>query len=475
MIRRLITIVATAALLTGCIDLAPRYRQPVQPTPPAFPSGPAYATATEVQPVVPRRDFFVDPKLRTLIDEALVNNRDLRIAVANILTARGQYQVQRSDLFPKLNAQAGATLGQFPAGVSSSGVGGASGGAATSFREHQYSLEGAVSAFQLDLFGKERNLTRQAFSQYLATKAARDAAQITLISEVATDALTLGSDRSLLAVAQQAVINGDATLAITRARFQGGVASEIDVFQAETFSEQARSDVARLTTQVAQDRNALELVVGAPVPDDKLPSGIDDPGVAIAKLPSGLPSSVLLSRPDVVQAEDVLKGANANIGAARAAFFPSISLTGAGGLTSTAMSRLFSAAAETWTFLPTITQPIFDFGANAGNLNVAKGQRDADLANYEKTVQTAFREVADALARRGTIEAQLAAERALNEAAAGSLKLSSARYERGVDTYLNTLVAQRTLYAAQQTLISAELIRATNLVTLYTALGGGIR
>ena len=233
--------------------------------------------------------------------------------------------------------------------------------------------------------------------------------------------------------------------------------------------------MARLTTQVAQDRNALELVVGAPVPDADLPGGIDDPGVAIARLPEGLPSSVLLARPDVVQAEDVLKGANANIGAARAAFFPAISLTGSGGVTSLALSTLFRSAAETWTFVPSISQPIFDFGQNQGNLNIAKGQRDADLAMYEKTVQTAFREVADALARRGTVDAQLAAERALSAAAAGNLKLSTARYERGADTYLNELVAQRTLYSAQQSLISTQLILATNLVSLYTALGGGAR
>ena len=215
--------------------------------------------------------------------------------------------------------------------------------------------------------------------------------------------------------------------------------------------------------------------VGAPVPDADLPAGVDDPGVAIANLPAGLPSSVLLARPDVAQAEDVLKGANANIGAARANFFPDISLTGSGGVTSLALSTLFRSASETWTFIPTISQPIFDFGQNTGNLNVAKGQRDADLAQYEKKVQTAFREVADALARRGTIDAQLAAERALSTAAAGNLRLSTARYERGADTYLNELVAQRTLYSAQQSLIATQLTLATNLVTLYTALGGGVR
>ena len=472
--RRTVSVLAVAAVLSGCIDLAPKYRQPVQPTPAAFPSGPAYATATDTRPLVAWREFFFDPKLRALIDEALVNNRDLRIAVGNILTARGQYQVQRSDQFPKLNVQAGATYGQFPSGVSPGAGGGASAGAGV-YNERLYNLGAGVSAFQLDLFGKQRNLTRQAFEQYLSTRAARDAAQITLISEVANDALTLGADRALLAVSQQAVVNGETTLAVTRARFQGGIASELDVFQARTFSEQARSDVARLTTQVAQDRNALELVVGAPAADVDLPADVDDPGVAIANLPAGLPSSVLLSRPDVIQAEDVLKGANANIGAARANFFPDISLTGSGGVTSLALSTLFRSASETWTFIPTISQPIFDFGQNQGNLNIARGQRDADLAQYEKTVQTAFREVADALARRGTIDAQLAAERALGAAAAGNLRLSTARYERGADTYLNELVAQRTLYSAQQSLIQTQLILATNLVTLYTALGGGVR
>ncbi len=475
MIRRLLLAGAAAASLAGCIDLAPHYQRPAQPTPPAFPSGPAYAPATRVQDVVPWRAFFVDPKLQAVIDEALVNNRDLRVAVANILTARGQYQVQRSDLFPKLNAQVSANYGQYPTGVpSSSGIGGGSSGGGV-YNERLYSAQGAVSAFQLDLFSRERNLTRAAFEQYLSTRAARDAAQITLVSEVVTDILTLGADRALLDVAKQALVNGEATLTVTQARFHAGVASELDVFQAQTFSEQARSDVARLTTQVAQDRNALELVVGAPVPDQDLPAGIDDPGVAISNLPEGLPSTVLLTRPDVVQAEDALKGANANIGAARAAFFPNISLTGSGGVTSTALSTLFRSAAETWTFIPTITQPIFDFGQNQGNLNIAKGQRDAAVAQYEKSVQTAFREVADALARRGTIGAQLAAEQALTNAATGSLKLSTARYERGADTYLNELVAQRTLYSAQQTLIAAKLALGINLVNLYTALGGGVR
>ena len=282
----------------------------------------------------------------------------------------------------------GGTGGERQASAERGATSTTTGGSAV-YNERLYSVgRRECRAFQLDLFGKQRNLTRQAFEQYLSTRAARDAAQITLISEVATDALTLGSDRALVGrVSKQAVLNGEATLSITRARFQGGIASELDVFQAETFSEQARSDVARLTTQVAQDRNALELVVGAPVPDaDSAGAGSTIPASPSPDLPAGLPSSVLLARPDVVQAEDVLKGANANIGAASVRnFFPDISLTGSGGVTSTRPLDIVSAsAAETWTFAPTITQPIFDFGQNKGNLNAAKGQRDADLAHVRK-------------------------------------------------------------------------------------------
>jgi len=480
--RRAVTAAIAALALAGCIDLAPRYHRPAEPTPAVFPTGPAYAPpSAAVQPVVGWRDFFSDAKLKTVIDEALANNRDLRIAVANIAAARAQYQVQRSNLFPHLNANAGAVFGQFPAG-SSSGFGGGTGtgggtvpsGAASPFTEHQYNIGLGVSAFELDLFGRLRDLSKAAQEAYFATREGRDAAQITLIGEVAADYVTLASDRSLLKIAEDTVASGGKTLDLTRARFGGGIASALDVAQAQTVVQQARFDVARLTTQVAQDRNALELVVGAPVADALLPDEIGAPVVVLSRLPAGLTSAVLLRRPDVLQAEDQLRGANANIGAARAAFFPTISLTGSGGLTSTALSTLFRGAAATWTFAPSITQPIFDFGANRGNLNLAKAQRDLAVATYEKAVQTAFREVADALAQRGTIDAELAAQRALVAAALDSLTLANARYQAGADTYLNALIAQRTYYAAQQTLVTTELTQATNLVTLYTALGGGL-
>jgi multidrug efflux system outer membrane protein len=463
----------TTTLLAGCIDLAPAYHRPAAPTPTNFPTGPAYpAPPVESRPVVGWRDFFADPKLKTVIDQALANNRDLRVAVANIEAARAQYHVQRAALFPTINAQAAATLAQEPTSVIAGGA--IPGGAASSYYEHVYSLTGGVSAYQLDLFGKVRNLTRATQDQYFATREARDAAQITIVSETAADYLTVGSDRALLAIAEDTLKSGTATLEVTQHRFQAGVDSQLDVSQAQTVVQQARFDVARLTTQVAQDRNALDLVVGAPVSDDLLPTGLGDPVVVLERLPEAVSSSVLLDRPDVLQAEDQLRAANANIGAARAAFFPDISLTGSGGLTSLALSTLFRGASETWSFAPTITQTIFDAGANRGNLDYAKAQRDLGVANYEKAIQVAFREVADALAQRGTIDEELAAQQALTAAAANALRLSTARYEKGSDTYLNVLIAQRALYSARQTLVASQLAEANNLVTLYTALGGGL-
>ena len=460
-----------ALVLAGCIDLAPRYHRPAQPTPAAFPTGPAYpAQGATVQPIVGWRDFFSDPKLKAVIDEALANNRDLRAAVENIAIARAQYQVQRSALFPQIAATAGATIGQEPASV----VTGSSAPGQGEVNIRQYNVGVGVAAYQLDLFGKVRNLTRAAQDQYFANRQARDAAQITLVSQVAADYLTLASDRSLLKIAQDTVVSGGKTLDLTQARFTGGVASGLDVAQAQTIVEQARFDVGRLTTQVAQDRNALELLVGAPVGDDLLPAQIGAPAVVLSRLPAGLTSVVLLRRPDVLSAENQLEGANANIGAARAAFFPSITLTGSGGLISTALSTLFRASSATWSFAPAITQPIFDAGANRGNLALAKAQRDLAVETYEKAVQTAFREVADALAQRGTIDAELGAQRAFVAAAEESLRLANARYDRGADTFLNALIAQRSYYVAQQTLVTTQQTEAINLVTLYTALGGGL-
>jgi multidrug efflux system outer membrane protein len=464
-----LVLICLGSTLAGCIDLAPAYLRPPQPTPATF-SGAAASPSVD-RPPVGWRDFFADARLKALIEQALANNRDLRVAVANIAAARAQYHVQRAAQFPTITAGPSATFASIPAEVA---AGGAVPQGTSAYSEHIYSLTGGVSAYQLDLFDKVRDLTRAAQDQYFATQAARDAAQITLVSEVASDYLTLGADRALLKIAQETMTSGQASLSVIQGRFDAGIDSGLDVAQAKQVVQQARFDVARLTTQIAQDRDALNLVVGAPVKDDLLPAGVVDEPAVLAALPAAVSSSVLQRRPDVVEAEDQLKAANANIGAARAAFFPSIDLTGSGGLTSLALSTLFKGASTTWTFAPTVSQTIFDAGANKGNLAYAKAQRDLATANYEKAIQAAFRDVADALALRATIDEQLSAQQALTDAADQDLSLSAARFDKGSDTYLNVLIARRTLYTAQQTLVAARLAKATNLVTLYTALGGGL-
>jgi len=472
-VRRFAPLLVLAALsLSACIDLAPKYRRPAQPTPATFPTGPAYPpTPAVAQPVVGWRDFFSDPKLKSVIEQALANNRDLRVAVANIAAARAQYQVQRAALFPTIAATGSATLGQEPASVVTGGV---TPGVKGEYDEHVYSATVGTTAYELDLFGKVRDLTRAQQEQYFATRQARDAAQITLVSEVANDYLTIGSDRALLGIAQDTLKSSSSTLEVIRHRFEIGIDSGLDVSQAQTTVQQARFDVARLTTLVAQDRNALDLVVGKPVSDEDLPAGVDETAVVIDHLPAAIGSDVLLARPDVLEAEDQLRAANANIGAARAAFFPSIELTGSGGVTSLALSALFTGASGTWAFAPQISQTIFDFGANKGHLAYSKAERDVSVATYEKAVQTAFREVSDALAQRGTIDEQLSAQQALTDASANALRLSTARFEQGSDTFLNVLIAQRALYVARQTLVAAELAKTANMVSLYTTLGGGL-
>jgi multidrug efflux system outer membrane protein len=317
-----------------------------------------------------------------------------------------------------------------------------------------------------------RSLSESALQDYFGTEAAVRASRLTLTAEVARVYLTLAADRSLLAIARETAAVSERSVELTRARLSGGIAPRSDLRQAETVLEQARSDVASLTTLVAQDRNALELLVGRPVSDGELPSAIESVDGLLSELPAGLDSHVLLRRPDVLQAEYQLRSANAQIGAARAAFFPRISLTAVAGLASTALSSLFSAGAFAWSVQPSLLVPIFDAGANRGNLEAARGIREARIGQYQKTIQTAFREVADALARRGTIGAQLDAQVKLEAAARDSYELANARYREGVESYLSSLDAQRTLYGAQRTLASTRLIRATNLVELYRALGG---
>ncbi len=453
-------------LLAGCISLAPRYERPASPAPQAWPQGDAY-TPTQAGHAADLawRDFFTDPRLKSVIDLALNNNRDLRVAILNIEEARAQYSEQRAALVPAVSATGSATSERSPAGLNQFGP----------KRDVRiYSADVGVSAFELDLWGRVRNLTKQAQEQVLATEEARRAAQISLISEVAADYLTLEADRQRLRTAEDTLKADQETLRITEARFSDGVVSELDVRQAQTVVDQARSDVLTYTTQAAQDLNALNLVVGAATPDALLPPGQDQPLPTLADVPAGLSSDVLLGRPDVLQAEHQLRGYNANIGAARAAFFPTISLTGSTGSESLYLDRLFQPGSGTWIFNPSVSLPIFAGGKNVAALKLSKAQRDVAVAQYELAIQTAFRETADALAQRGTAARQIEAQEQLVESASAALRLSQARYQKGVDTYLSLLDAQRTLYAAQQTLITARANRATNLVTLYRVLGGGV-
>jgi multidrug efflux system outer membrane protein len=471
--------VLMAVLMAGC-TLAPTYERPALPVPAALPSGGAYGLA---QPAptpaadVRWRDFFTDPKLRRVIQLALDNNRDLRVAVLNVAEARAQYRVQRSALAPHINANFDPTIEHLPASVLGAEAGvntstlGVSANQSVDIQYYQATL--GVSSYELDLWGRVRSLSRQALEQYFATEEARRAAQISLISQVATAYVTYAADLERLDTAQRTVDNDKTSLNLTQQRFNAGVASELDVRQAQSALEQANAGVSTYTTTVAQDVNALRLLVGADVPSDLLPTPLQDQVVTLPDLPAGLSSELLLRRPDVMEAEHQLKGYNANIGAARAAFFPTIELTGGGGSTSTSLSRLFGPASGAWTFTPTVTLPIFSGGRNVANLNLAKAQKEMAVAQYEKAVQTAFREVADALAQHGQIASLVSANEREVDAVSHSFSLSSARYQRGSDTYLNVLNAQVTLFQAQQNLIAARLTRAVNLITLYQTLGGG--
>ncbi|AYJ85623.1 efflux transporter outer membrane subunit [Sphingomonas paeninsulae] len=461
-----------ATALTGC-SFEPKYIRPAHAVPLSWPAGDAYLRNSEATlPSVTYKDLFRDPKLQAIIGRALVDNQDIAIALANVASARSQYRVQRAALLPGIDASAGVTTGD--SGSSSTNINNGTGTTVSggSSRRTSYTAQVGISAFEVDLFGRVRNLTKASLQEYLATEAGVRAARLTLVSEIASTYLTLATDRSLLGIANDTQVSASKSVDLTRARLKGGIAPRTDLRQAETILDQARSDAANLTTVVAQDRNALELLVGGPVADAELPSSIESIDTLLGELPAGLGSQILLRRPDVVEAEYRLRANNARIGAARANFFPTISLTALAGFASTALSSLFTGNAFAWSVAPSASLPLFDGGANRGNLAFANAQRDLTVAQYKQTVQTAFREVADALARRGTIDRQTQAQIDLETAARDSDFLAEARYKEGIDTFLNRLDSQRTLYTARRALASARLLRADNLVTLYRVLGG---
>lgn len=454
--------------LSGC-SLIPDLDTPKPPVAQTWPSGPAYADETAATGAKTLADLgwdevFRNTTLHALIVAALDTNRDLRVAALNVEAARAAYGVTEANLLPEVDAGGGRTRTRTPPELSSSG---------RAITSTTYTAKLGVTAFELDFFGRVRSLNQQALEKFLETQEAQTDVRISLIAEVANAWLTLQADRRQLSLTQETLSTRQESQNLIDAKFRNGIASQLDVAQARTSLETARVNLAAYTRSVAQDRNALELLVGRPLTDAEIADDGDDLSGLVALPPAGLSSEVLLRRPDIREAEHSLKAANAYIGAARAAFFPTISLTGSAGFGSARLGSLFEGASRAWTFAPEVSVPIFDAGKNQANLDAAKAERDIAVASYEKTIQTAFREVSDGLAARKTLVDQISAQKALVAASQDSFDLSKARYDRGVSSYLDVLDAQRSLYSAQQTQISLELSQLSNLVSLYKSLGGG--
>ncbi|ALV92302.1 MULTISPECIES: efflux transporter outer membrane subunit [Pantoea] len=451
--------------LAGCVSLDPHYDRPKDAVSTTTPAGDAYrnqqGTAANYRDIS-WQNYVLDAKLRQVVAMALDSSRDLREAVASVKSAHAQYGEERADLFPSLSAGVSGTRSRALTGE----------GNQTALSS-SYTAEGSVSSFELDLFGKNQSLTRQQYETYLGTLEGARSTRLTVLYNTVDYWLQLAADRSNLAIAKETAESARQSLEVTRKRMQNGVDSMVDVASAETTYQSAQADVASYTTSVAQDKNALDLVVGKSVPDNLLPESIESIGNALRSVPAGVSSDALNNRPDVLQAEHNLKAANANIGAARANFFPSISLTASGGVGSSDLSSLFKNGAGVWSFAPSISLPIFKGGYNVAYLNYTKAQKEYYVAVYEKAVQTAFQEVADALARRGTINDQLTSQRNNVAASQTYYHLADLRYQNGVDTYLNALTAQRTLYTARTSLVSVEQAYYQNLNTFYKVMGGG--
>jgi NodT family efflux transporter outer membrane factor (OMF) lipoprotein len=460
--KNVLTPLVLALSLAGCVNLAPKYERPAAPVAGAFPTVEGNVrsgnpVASEAPASMAWQNFFTDARLQQLITLALANNRDLRVSVLNIEQARAAYQIQRADRFPAVNAGLTGNRASTPGNAPLTSV---------------YQAGLSVSSFELDLFGRVRNLTESALAQYLATEEARKASQISLIATVANTYLAFLADEEQLALTQQTLKTREESLRLTKLRFENGVVSKLDLQQSISLVEGARAVLAQQQRLRAQDLNALTLLIGQPIPDS-LPQGATLASTNLPDLPAGMPSDLLASRPDIRAAEQQLVAANADIGAARANYFPRISLTGSAGSASQELSGLFKSGSFGWSFAPSVILPLFDFGARRAGVESAKAGRDIAVAQYEKSIQTAFREVADALAGQATFSEQLRAQQATAESEAERFKLSDLRYRSGTANYLDLLDAQRSLFVAQQSAVEANLARLQNQVTLYRVLGGG--
>jgi multidrug efflux system outer membrane protein len=463
--KKTLSLLASALVLAGCASLAPEYQRPAAPVPQAWPGEAAASAASAGEGVADRtwQQFFADERLRTLIAQALEHNRDLRVAALNIERARALYRIERAGQLPTVAVGGGMAAQRTPGSLTPGGV------AETTRR---YDLAAGISGYELDFFGRVRSLNEAALQEFLATEQARHSAQISLVAEVAHAYLALAADRERQRLARETLENQRSAHALVQRRVESGVASQIDLRRSQTTVEAARADLARYTAQAAQAENALALLVGAPVRPSLLPDSLA-PVATLDALPAGVPSQVLQRRPDIRGVEHRLQAASAQIGAARAAFFPSITLTARGGVASSALAELFKGGAGAWAFVPQVTLPIFDAGRRRAAVQLAEAERGMLLAEYEGAVQRAFREVADALAVRSTLGEQLEAQESLVAATADAFRLSEIRFRQGAQSYLEVLDAQRELYAAQQALIGVRLTRLANQVSLYKALGGG--
>lgn len=478
-----LTLALLASLLAaGCIGLEPKLQLPPPPIPASWPlpettaieatpsaepgagaAGAATPAGRVAAPDVGWRDFFADDRLDQLIALALEGNRDFRATVLNVARFRALYDIRRADRVPSVDAAVAASRVRLP----SSQTGG------DPETVTSYSLEVGTTAYELDLFGRVRSLSRGALEQYFASDENRRGAQLALIAAVADGYLALAADRELLHLAEETVKSQEQSFGLTEKRHELGAVSGLDLAQERTTVESARVDAARFAGEVERDVNALGLLVGGPIDSALLPDRLDERVASIAALPPGLPSEVLLRRPDVQAAEHVLRGANASIGAARAAYFPRLSLTALFGRASDDLGDLFKSGAGTWSFLPQLTVPIFQGGRLRANRRVAEVDRDIAVAQYEGAIQTGFREVADALALDRSLGRQREAQQALTDAAARAYGLSRERYQAGRDSYLVSLDSQRIHYGAQQGLIVIRLAEQRNRVELYRVLGGG--
>lgn len=453
--------------LAGC-SMAPSYTRPQPPIPADWPQGPAYRDAGQAPAAKPVsalgwREFFTDPDLQTVIGMALEHNRDLRLAALNVERARGLYGIRRGDLFPVVEAVAGGRKQHLPSTIS--------GDTGESVTTERYDVSLGITSWEIDFFGRIRSLKDQALEEYLATEQGRRSVQILIVSDVASAYLLLAADRENLQLSESTLEAQLSAYDLVRRRFELGLASELDVHLAQMSVDTARVAVARYTQRAAQDENALDLLAGTPVPRMLLPDDLDSVRPP-AEISAGMSSEVLLGRPDILAAEHLLKGANANIGAARAAFFPRISLTAAFGTASPELSGLFGSGSSAWTFSPEAVLPIFDARIWPA-LSVSEVDREIAVARYERSIQNAFREVADALAVRGTVNRRIAARKSLVDASAQSYRLSTIRFEKGIDDYFRVLDSQQSLYVAQQALILVRLEGVANQVRFYATLGGG--